>query len=257
MSLTRVSRSALGIASGLLLLGLARAEVATWTNLDGQQMQAEFLGRKGAYVSFRKADGARYIYPYEKLSAVDRARVDELAASGVVEEEPATAEATKPAPPPAGPPGKLVAALNERLVTLKGERLAPLPAAELGSPKFVALYYSAHWCGPCRRFTPDLVAAYREIKAAHPEFELVFVSSDRDEGSMKKYMSEAGMPWPALRYDRVDTTRAVRRPDHENGIPNLVFLDASGKELSTTYTKSGDYLGPGKVLNDIRKHFKM
>ena len=244
----------IGCAAALFLSAWARAEVAAWTNNEGQQMQAEFLGRKGEQVSFRKADGVRYVYPYAKLSEADRARVDELVAAGVAEAD--LPEAKKPAVP-AGPPGKLVAALADQLVVVKDGKLVRTSPAEVGSPKFVALYYSAHWCGPCRRFTPDLVAAYREIKAAHPEFELIFVSSDRDEDEMENYMTGAAMPWPALRYDRIDSARMARRPDHEGGIPNLVFFDASGKELSTTYTKSGEYLGPRKVLDDIRKHFKM
>jgi nucleoredoxin len=29
----------------------------------------------------------------------------------------------------------------------------------------VGLYFSAHWCPPCRGFTPNLVAKYNELKA--------------------------------------------------------------------------------------------
>jgi hypothetical protein len=51
----------------------------TWTNLDGQKMEAVFIARKGDYVSFKKTDGTRYVYPYEKLTSADKARVDALA----------------------------------------------------------------------------------------------------------------------------------------------------------------------------------
>merc|ERR1711939_561034 len=39
----------------------------------------------------------------------------------------------------------------------------------------VCLYFSAHWCPPCHRFTPEFSKFYREAKAAEPNFEVVFV----------------------------------------------------------------------------------
>merc|ERR1712166_292973 len=32
--------------------------------------------------------------------------------------------------------------------------------------KTVGLYFSAHWCGPCRGFTPELIKTYNAMKAA-------------------------------------------------------------------------------------------
>jgi nucleoredoxin len=54
-------------------------------------------------------------------------------------------------------------------------------------------------CPPCRAFTPQLVGTYNKLKAAGRNFEVVFVSSDRDDASMKEYFSE--MPWLAIPYD--------------------------------------------------------
>jgi hypothetical protein len=70
-------------------------------------------------------------------------------------------------------------------------------------------------------------------------------------------MLETGMPWTALRYSDARSGRLLSRPDHERGIPNLVFVDANGKDIFTTYTSDGDYQGPGKVLRDINRHFKL
>ncbi len=245
------------LALAVLLAGFVSASSAaieSWTNLDGQKMQAEFLGRKGDYVSFKKEDGTRYLYPYAKLDAGDRARIDALAASGVsLPPEELAAEAT---PPPAKM-GAVPSSLAGKLVEAKGDRLSPLPRNQLAGTRYVAFYYSAKWCPPCRAFTPELVSTYKEIKAKHPEFELVFVSSDRDEKSMQDYMTSYNMAWPALRFGEKGGLRAVKRPSHENGIPNLVFMDADGKELSLSFTPDGDYRGPQNVLRDIKKHFKM
>ena len=58
----------------------------------------------------------------------------------------------------------------------------------------VALYFSAHWCPPCRSFTPKLANAYS--KNFSHELEVVFVSSDQDEAAFQEYYSS--QPWLAL-----------------------------------------------------------
>ena len=64
--------------------------------------------------------------------------------------------------------------------------------------KVVGLYFSAHWCPPCRGFTPKLAEWYKKFTQSEvgKNFEVVFVSSDRDEDSFKEYYAE--MPWLAL-----------------------------------------------------------
>jgi len=151
---------------------------------------------------------------------------------------------------------KLLTPLSGKLVTLKGSALVVYPSDQLKAVRYVAVYYSAHWCPPCRAFTPKLVAAYKELKAAHPEFEVIFVSSDEDADAMKNYMKETGMQWPALKFEQKDNMPSFQRPAYENGIPNLVFMTADGKELATSYNPNGDYNGPYKVLEAIQQHFK-
>ena len=68
--------------------------------------------------------------------------------------------------------------------------------------KFLMLYFSAHWCPPCKGFTPQLAELYKKMKEDRDDFELVFVSSDRDETAFKEYYGE--MPWMALEYDKRD-----------------------------------------------------
>jgi nucleoredoxin len=249
---------ALLLAVTLLAPATLSAAIETWTNLDGVEMKAEYLGRKGDYVTFKKPDGSRYLYPYSKLREKDRERIDALALTApsngsltVAGETPSSSSsggATAPA-------GKIPAALGGNLVAVKGSSLQPIPREQTNGAKFVAFYYSAKWCPPCRAFTPELVKAYAKIKAKHPEFELVFVSSDQDAAAMADYMKSYKMTFPGVLFDVREKLPVLTRPDHERGIPNLVFMTADGKELSVSYDKSGRYLGPRKVLADIEKHF--
>merc|ERR1711948_222110 len=71
-------------------------------------------------------------------------------------------------------------------------------AASLSSKDFVLIYFSAHWCPPCRGFTPVLAEFYNEAKAAGKNIEIVFVSSDQDEGQWKTYWES--QPWLAMKY---------------------------------------------------------
>ena len=54
------------------------------------------------------------------------------------------------------------------------------------TPGFPPFPDSAHWCPPCRGFTPKLVELYNTMKASgRDDFEFIFVSSDRDEGGFR------------------------------------------------------------------------
>ncbi|KAJ7308818.1 hypothetical protein JRQ81_008086 [Phrynocephalus forsythii] len=104
----------------------------------------------------------------------------------------------------------------------------------------VGVYFSAHWCPPCRSLTRVLVESYRKIKEAGQKFEIVFVSADRSEESFKQYFSE--MPWLAIPY--TDETRRSRlnRLYGIQGIPTLIVLDAKGEVITRQ--------GRVEVLND-------
>lgn len=84
------------------------------------------------------------------------------------------------------------------------------------------LYFSAHWCPPCRGFTPKLVESYNKMRANGVEFELVFASSDQDQAAFDDYFG--GMPWLALPFGdkRKEQWSSVFKV---SGIPVLVVLD--------------------------------
>ena len=71
------------------------------------------------------------------------------------------------------------------------------------SSDYVGLYFSASWCGPCRRWTPKLINFYKEFTAHHQgKLEVVLVSSDRNEKDAKQYFAD--MPWKMLPYEEQD-----------------------------------------------------
>lgn len=99
----------------------------------------------------------------------------------------------------------------------------------------VALYFSASWCPPCRKFTPTLVEVYRELTSHDSNsLEVVLVSRDRDEESFNAYFAK--MPWLAVPFADSECLERLVKRYKVNGIPNLVIL---GGETGEIYTKEG------------------
>merc|ERR1711907_417537 len=71
-------------------------------------------------------------------------------------------------------------------------------AASLNSKDYVLIYFSAHWCPPCRGFTPVLIEWYNDAVAAGKNIQIVFVSSDKDEAAWTDYWNS--MPWLSVRH---------------------------------------------------------
>jgi nucleoredoxin len=141
--------------------------------------------------------------------------------------------------------------LAGKIVRMENGSLKPVDAATLGGIKYYGLYYSASWCGPCRQFTPQFVAAYKQIKQRYPEFEVVFISADRSAGAMADYVKADGMPWLALKYDEAQRQGELTRYAGP-GIPCLVLVDPAGRVVSDSF-EGDNYVGPGKVLNDAQR----
>ena len=102
----------------------------------------------------------------------------------------------------------------------------------LKGKKVVALYFSAHWCGPCRAFTPQLVDFYEKCQRKKLPFEVVFVSSDKNASEMASYMKEMNMPWPAVPFKETQIRADLKSQFGINGIPTLVILDSKGEIIS-------------------------
>ena len=68
----------------------------------------------------------------------------------------------------------------------------------LQSKKVFVLYFSAHWCPPCRQFTPILTEQFRiRNTQANSSSMVIFVSGDRSLQQQLEYMQSQG-DWPAV-----------------------------------------------------------
>lgn len=106
---------------------------------------------------------------------------------------------------------------------------------------YIGVYFSAHWCPPCRSLTRVLVESYRKIKESGQKFEIIFISADRSEDSFKQYFKE--MPWLAVPYSDETRRSRLNRLYGIQGIPTLIVLDPKGEIVTRQ--------GRVEVLNDV------
>ena len=135
--------------------------------------------------------------------------------------------------------------LESMLIDSKGKKAKNV---KLKDKKYILIYFSAHWCPPCRRFTPKLVEFYNKFNKG--EFEVILVSADRTKKAQLEYMTSTSMPWPAVKLSKI--RKSGLQSYAGQGIPCLVMIKPDGTIVSDTNV-NGQYLGPQKVLSDLKK----
>lgn len=108
------------------------------------------------------------------------------------------------------------------------KNLGPDLLAQTGG-KPIGLYFSAHWCPPCRGFTPKLAEFYKS--GLKEKMEIVFVSSDRDKEAFDEYFGE--MPWLALPYEKRAEKDALSKAFGVSGIPSFIIINPDGSVVTT------------------------
>lgn len=126
-------------------------------------------------------------------------------------------------------PASLSSILPKTLHDASGKEVDPATL----KGKHVALYFSAHWCPPCRAFTPSLVK-FRDANAAEG-FEIVFVSLDSSDGEKETYIKEMDMKWLSIPGASSPEAQALAQRFQVQGIPSLIVLSPDG----TVVTENG------------------
>jgi len=122
--------------------------------------------------------------------------------------------------------------ITNALVRPDGTRLTPYQWSR--EPDIIALYFGAHWCGPCRTFTPQLREVHQALRASGAGTDVVYVSLDTSESDMRHYMQRADMPWPAIPPHRLRTLPAIGALSGP-APPNLVLIDHNGQVLASAW----------------------
>ena len=73
----------------------------------------------------------------------------------------------------------------------------------------IGIYFSAHWCGPCRNFTPELKKRYGEWRKKDRALKIVFISLDKDRESFDEYYRSMHDEWFAIPFSENDRRKDI------------------------------------------------
>ena len=131
---------------------------------------------------------------------------------------------------------------------LKGEKgKTEVATTTLDNAPVVALYFSAHWCPPCKMFTGKLRQFYNEINADSKKLEIVWISGDEEEEEFDDYFEE--MPWLAMPFEPEDDREEVSEKFDISSIPQLIILNKDGSVKSKTGKKEVEDHGTAAYNN--------
>lgn len=118
-------------------------------------------------------------------------------------------------------------------------------AIAVQASEVVVFYFSAHWCPPCRQFTPLLAKVHAFIPLQEDEpppgkrylwtsppqsLHVIFVSGDKSEPEMKSYMAESHGKWSYVSFGSPGAD-ALNRHFNVRGIPSIHVCSPSGSTV--------------------------
>ncbi len=158
---------------------------------------------------------------------------------------PLAAQTPAPKPAPAGFHAELLKDFKAN--SLLNGYGSPVPLKRIADKKHLFFYFSGKYCAPCKIFTPKLIEFYKK-HAKTGNFEIVFISEDPDANTMRQYMSEASMPWLAVRFGDPAVAKIKARLQ-QKGFPMLFLLDENDELIAKPELGDGDHVSwnPVKV----------
>jgi nucleoredoxin len=138
---------------------------------------------------------------------------------------------------------------GESLVTKDGVR----PTEEVvAGKKLIGIYFSAHWCPPCRGFTPVLGEFYDTLKDEDENtLEIIFASSDSDQGSFDDYFKS--MPWTAIPFSASGIRQELGSKFSVRGIPTFIILNAADGSIKDSDGRSTVAQARGDISKAMSK----
>ena len=96
----------------------------------------------------------------------------------------------------------------------------------------IGIYFSAHWCGPCKRFTPQLMERYTNWKKIGRPLSIVFISLDKNQEAFDEYYRSMHSEWFTIPFKESERRQCIN--DDQNtakATPFLMFVDSKTGEV--------------------------
>lgn len=98
--------------------------------------------------------------------------------------------------------------------------------------KTVCLYFGSRWCTVCRGFTPIVKEFYERYTRGSDDFEVIFVSHDKDEASMHEHFRTDHGDYLAIPFENRRGRALLSSMFHIRDLPRLVVLSPDGSVLN-------------------------
>lgn len=200
------------------------AEFKKWTDTTGRVADLQLIsttGDAGQKVGrFKTINGTTVSIPASNLCEADAKLLNEWTASPTSQPQTESSKSI------------FDETLQSDLVKLEGRRVGKYKMAAPPT-KYYIFYYSASWCPPCQAYTPQLVEWYLDSIKNNPHFELIFISKDRSEDDMEEYIKTKHMPWPAIKYSKIENFKSLF-PHDVSGIPSVIVCNLKGEVVAKT-----------------------
>lgn len=192
----------------------------TWTNKNtGSTVEARPIALNMKTVKLVTTAKKPITMPLEKLSDEDRAWLEDH--KDMIGKPISEWSAVPSGPVAEGMKGKTYILENGQLVKKD---------AKLNAKHFI-LYFSASWCGPCRRNAPHSAESYNKFVKDNPNVEVIMCNQDANLETAQKWAVEVNMPWPILlRKDMTDIAKKIA----PMGIPTMILVDKDGKPIQSS-----------------------
>ena len=201
-----------------------KAENRKWTSTSGTAMQAELIDFSNRIVILKSLAGKKITLSIDKLISSDQSFIKDWSAKKNILFSNSRSSNRKEGENKAVLSTGMTDLLPSKLLDANGKKVSNGMLAG----KMVGFYFSAHWCPPCRGFTPSLVDFRDKNKE---DFEVIFVSSDKSPDAQMDYMKEMKMKWYTLPH-RSEEANKLSKKYGVSGIPALIIVSPEGEIIS-------------------------
>eukprot|EP00486_Rosalina_sp_Unknown_P006390 CAMPEP_0201574984 /NCGR_PEP_ID=MMETSP0190_2-20130828/19864_1 /ASSEMBLY_ACC=CAM_ASM_000263 /TAXON_ID=37353 /ORGANISM="Rosalina sp." /LENGTH=158 /DNA_ID=CAMNT_0048004019 /DNA_START=85 /DNA_END=561 /DNA_ORIENTATION=+ len=121
--------------------------------------------------------------------------------------------------------------IGEKFLRVKGDAFEVVSYDDCIKDKvdLIGLYFSAHWCPPCRGFTPILKKTWDQWKKDGHKIQIIFGTRDQDKKAFESYFKEHG---DYLAFDYEEKDKRINKLMEKygvQGIPTLIILNKNGE----------------------------